>query len=104
MKKLLRLVPVILIIMGVVLASFGGVTAQDDQLVFSIVSHGGVGNPFWIVVIKGMDDACALLSADCEWLSDPVDNIDDMAGYWDAALARENDGIGTSSHLAIINT
>jgi len=96
MKKLLRLVPVILIIMGVVLASFGGATAQDDQLVFSIVSHGGVGNPFWITVIKGMDDACALLSADCEWLSDPVDNIDDMAGYWDAALARENDGIGTT--------
>jgi simple sugar transport system substrate-binding protein len=61
-----------------------------------MVSHGGVGNPFWIVVIKGMDDACALLSADCAWLADPVDSVDDMAGYWDDALARNNDGIGTT--------
>ncbi|MDQ7025454.1 MAG: substrate-binding domain-containing protein [Anaerolineae bacterium] len=96
MKKLFRLVPVVLIIMGIILASFGGAAAQDDQLVFSMVSHGGVGNPFWIVVIKGMDDACALLDADCEWLADPVDSVDDMAGYWDDALARENDGIGTT--------
>lgn len=61
-----------------------------------MVSHGGVGNPFWIVVIKGMEDACTLLDADCQWLADPVDNVDDMAGYWDDALARENDGIGTT--------
>jgi simple sugar transport system substrate-binding protein len=43
-----------------------------------------------------MDDACALLNADCAWLADPVDNVDDMAGYWDDALARNNDGIGTT--------
>jgi simple sugar transport system substrate-binding protein len=61
-----------------------------------MVSHGGVGNPFWIVVIKGMDDACALLNADCAWLADPVDNVDDMAGYWDDALARNPQGIGTT--------
>jgi simple sugar transport system substrate-binding protein len=85
-----------LVIVGIVLASIGGAVAQDNELVFSMVSHGGVGNPFWIVVIKGMDDACALLNADCEWLADPVDNVDDMAGYWDDALARENDGIGTT--------
>ncbi len=96
MKKLLRLIPALLIILGMMLASFGSILAQGDQLVFSMVSHGGVGNPFWIVVIKGMDDACALLDADCQWLADPVDNVDDMAGYWDDALARENDGIGTT--------
>ena len=96
MKKLLRLIPVALIVLGIIVASFGGAVAQDDGLVFSMVSHGGVGNPFWIVVIKGMDDACALLDADCEWLADPVDNVDDMAGYWDDALARQNDGIGTT--------
>ncbi len=95
MKKLLRLIPVLLLALGVVIAGIGGVGAQD-QLVFSMVSHGGVGNPFWIVVIKGQEDACALLQADCAWLSDPVDNVDDMAGYWDDALARNNDGIGTT--------
>jgi simple sugar transport system substrate-binding protein len=96
MRKLLRVVPVLLIVIGILVVSFGGAGAQDDQLVFTIVSHGGVGNPFWITVIKGMDDACALLSADCAWLSDPVDDVDAMAGYFDAALARQNDGIGTT--------
>ena len=95
MRKLLRLIPVLLLALGVMIAGIGGVGAQD-QLTFSMVSHGGIGNPFWVVVIKGMEDACALLNADCAWLSDPVDNIDDMAGYWDDALARNNDGIGTT--------
>ena len=95
MRKLLRSIPVLLLVLGVMIAGIGGVGAQD-QLTFSMVSHGGIGNPFWVVVIKGMEDACSLLNADCAWLSDPVDNIDDMAGYWDDALARNNDGIGTT--------
>jgi simple sugar transport system substrate-binding protein len=86
-----------LLILGIVLASLGMVGAQDSQLTFAMVSHGGVGNPFWIVVIKGMDDACALLNANCQWLSDPVDNVNDMAGYWDDALALNPLGIGTTS-------
>lgn len=92
-----RLIPVLVLILGIMIASYGFVGAQDDQLTFAMVSHGGVGNPFWIVVIKGMEDACALLSANCQWLSDPVDNVNDMAGYWDDALALNPDGIGTTS-------
>ena len=95
MRKLLRSIPVLVLALGIMIAAVGGVGAQD-QLTFSMVSHGGIGNPFWVVVIKGMEDACALLSADCAWLADPVDSIDDMAGYWDDALARNNDGIGTT--------
>ena len=95
MRKLYRTIPVLLLALGIMIAGIGGVGAQD-QLTFSMVSHGGIGNPFWVVVIKGMEDACALLSADCAWLADPVDSIDDMAGYWDDALARNNDGIGTT--------
>lgn len=96
MFTLKRLIPVMLLVVGVLLVGLGVAGAQDDQLVFTMVSHGGVGNPFWIVVIKGQEDACALLEADCAWLSDPVDNVADMAGYWDQALARPNDGIGTT--------
>ena len=95
MRKLVRSIPVLLLVLGVMIAGIAGVGAQD-QLTFSMVSHGGIGNPFWVVVIKGMEDACTLLSADCAWLADPVDSIDDMAGYWDDALARNNDGIGTT--------
>lgn len=92
-----RLLVVLLLVIGIVVASIGVVGAQDSSLTFAMVSHGGVGNPFWIVVIKGMDDACALLSANCQWLSDPVDDVNAMAGYWDDALALNPDGIGTTS-------
>jgi simple sugar transport system substrate-binding protein len=96
MSKTVRLIPVLLLLVGMLIASFGSAGAQNDQLVFSMVSHGGVGNAFWITVIRGMDDACALLDADCAWLADPVDSVQDMPGYWDDALARNPDGIGTT--------
>jgi simple sugar transport system substrate-binding protein len=96
MKRILRILPIVLLILGIILVSIGSVGAQNDELSFRMVSHGGAGNPFWIVVIKGMEDACALLDANCAWLADPVDSVDDMAGYWDDALAVNPDGIGTT--------
>lgn len=94
MSKSFRMVMLACLVLGMLVAGLGGVSAQDDQPVFRIVSHGGIGNPFWIVVIKGMEEECARIGADCEWLSDPVDNIDDMAGYCDDALAANPDGLG----------
>lgn len=92
-----RLVPVLLLIVGVFVVSIGVVGAQeDDGLTFAMVSHGGVENPFWIVVIQGMEDACALLEAECSWLAEPNYGLEEMAGYWDDALALEPDGIGTT--------
>lgn len=96
MNKFKRTFPYVLLIIGLLVATIAPVGAQESDLTFSMVSHGGVGNPFWIVVIRGMEDACALLDADCAWLADPVDSVDDMAGYWDDALARNPDGIGTT--------
>ncbi|MFO7322313.1 MAG: substrate-binding domain-containing protein [Chloroflexota bacterium] len=92
-----RFLPFLIIVLGVVTLAFGAVSAQDDGLTFAMVSHGGVGNPFWIVVIKGMEDACALLDANCQWLSDPVDDVNAMAGYCDDALALNPDGIGVTA-------
>ena len=60
-----KFLPVALLLLGVFVVGLGVVGAQDDGLTFAMVSHGGVGNPFWIVVIKGMEDACALLEAEC---------------------------------------
>lgn len=88
--------PLMLLIIGIFVVSVGIAGAQDDGLVFRMVSHGGVENPFWIVVIRGMEDACALLDADCLWLADPNFNLEDMAGYWDDALASSPDGVGTT--------
>jgi simple sugar transport system substrate-binding protein len=92
-----RLIPVMLLVVGVLLVGLGVAGAQDDQLVFAMVSHGGTGNPFWIVAIKGMEDACALLEAECQWLSAPVDGIPEMVDHWESALALNPDGIGTTA-------
>jgi simple sugar transport system substrate-binding protein len=95
MRTFKHLLPVALLLIGILIFTVAPVGAQD-QLVFSMVSHGGVGNPFWIVVIKGMDDACALLDADCAWLADPNSDVPGMGGYWDDALARNPVGVGTT--------
>ena len=96
MHNFKRLVVMSILILGIAITSFGAVGAQGEGLVFSIVSHGGASNPFWIVVIKGMEDACAILEADCQWLSHPDYSLDDMVGYWEDAIARESVGIGTT--------
>lgn len=96
MKKLLRLAPIALIVVGMMVATFGSTTAQDDELVFTMVAHGGSENPFWVVAIKGMEDACAMLEADCVWLNEG-DSNEAMGALWDDALARPNDGIGTTA-------
>lgn len=61
---------------------------------FTFVTHGGPGNPFWNVVIKGMEDAGARYGVDVQWLSNPSFSIEDMPEFLDDALARQVHGIG----------
>lgn len=96
MFTLKRLLPVMLLVVGVLLVGLGVAGAQGEDLTFAMVSHGGASNPFWIVVIGGMEDACALLEANCQWLSEPDYGLEQMAGHWDSALALNPDGVGTT--------
>lgn len=96
MSNMKRLLFVALIIVGILVATVMPAGAQDSGLRFAMVSHGGVSNPFWIVVIKGMEDACALLSAECQWFSEPDFGLEQMAGHWDSALAFDPAGVGTT--------
>ena len=93
-----RLIPVAILIVGVVVLAFG-VTAQDFPVAgkYFLVSHGGPGNPFWNVAIQGMEDACAFLGAECQWLGDETFGFDNMPGYMDDALAAGADGIGITA-------
>lgn len=61
---------------------------------FAFVTHGGPGNPFWNVVIKGMEDAAARYGVEVQWLSNPTFSIADMADFLDDAIARKVDGLG----------
>jgi simple sugar transport system substrate-binding protein len=78
------------------LALTGGTSAQGEKPKFFLVAHGGPGNPFWVYVMKGMDDAAALLDVDVTWLGADTASNDAMVGFWDDALAADPDGIGTT--------
>jgi simple sugar transport system substrate-binding protein len=71
--------------------------AQNSDLTFVIISHGGRGNPFWEVAVKGAEDACASLGVYCQWFGHDNGVWDEMAGYWDEALALNPDGIATTN-------
>jgi simple sugar transport system substrate-binding protein len=91
-----RTIIVILLIVGILLTTVGGATARQEKPKFFLIAHGGPGNSFWLVVIKGMEDAAALMDVDATWLGADTASNEAMVGFWDDALAAEPDGIGTT--------
>jgi len=76
----------------------GALSSSDAPLKFVMIAHFGPEfGPFAATMIRGMEDACALLNAICRWLSPPIVISDpvEMADYWKQALALNPDGIGT---------
>ena len=70
-----------------------GDQTEQDNLRFAFVTHGGPGNPFWNVVIQGMDDAAQRYDVEAQWLSNPTFSIEDMADFLDDAIAARIDGL-----------
>ena len=68
--------------------------AAKERYKFAFVTHGGPGNPFWNVVIKGMEDAAERYDVDVQWLSNPTFSIADMPNFLDDAIANKVNGIG----------
>ncbi|MCY3763153.1 MAG: substrate-binding domain-containing protein, partial [Gemmatimonadetes bacterium] len=68
--------------------------AAQERYKFAFVTHGGPGNPFWNVVIKGMEDAAERYDVDVQWLSNPTFSIEDMTDFLDDAIANKVNGIG----------
>jgi simple sugar transport system substrate-binding protein len=71
--------------------------AQDDPLRIIYTTHANSGNAFWLTVKRGMDDACAIIGADCQMLF--ISASGDVAGQVaniQAAIAQQPDMIITS--------
>ena len=88
-RSLFQLFPLMLILL---FCSFAPVFGAKYQ--FAFVTHGGPGNPFWNVVIKGMEDAARCYDVEVQWLSNTVFSIEDMTDFLDDAMARGVDGLG----------
>jgi simple sugar transport system substrate-binding protein len=76
----------------------GAALAQETEpldIVFTV--HSGVANTFWQTVQKGYEDACARIQANCQMIYVQTDgSIPEQVVNFDAALARNPDGIITS--------
>jgi len=75
----------------------GVALAADAPLKIIYVSHADSGNPFWLTVKKGMDDACAQIKADCQMLYDAkLGDIQSQVANMQSAMAQSPDLIITS--------
>ncbi len=96
-KRTISKLAVVAIALGLVLMLAGSVRAQDKKLKIIMVAHGGPGNPFWVTVIKGMNDAGKTFGVDVQWLSANTDDVPAMPKYLDAAIAAKPDGLGITA-------
>lgn len=76
------------------IALIGATTAADAQERYTYVMHSTPTNVFWQAVKRGMDDACAMIEADCQLLFLQQDgNFQEQLNNLEAAIAQEPDGI-----------
>lgn len=75
------------------IAATGPAVAQD-QLKFTFVHPSATSNVFYQAVQKGMNDACAMVGADCQMLyvQNEMDIQQELANF-EAAIAQNVDGI-----------
>ena len=91
LKKTVLGVAAAMLLMG------GAAIAQDKPLKIIYVTHSDAGNAFWLSVKKGMDDACALIKADCQMLFvSKAGDIQGQVANIQSAAAQSPDLIITS--------
>lgn len=99
MKSILRLAGTVALTGALAAALFApAARAQDDEpLVVTFLNHSTPANTFWQAVKKGMDDACAMIEADCQMIFLNQDgNVQEQLNNLDAAIAQNVDVIVTS--------
>lgn len=96
-KRFISVLAILTVVSGLALMSVSSINAQAKPLNIIMVSHGGPGNPFWVTVIKGMNDAGKTFGVNVQWLSANTDDIPSMPKYLDQAIAANPDGLGITS-------
>jgi simple sugar transport system substrate-binding protein len=82
------------IMAGVAAMALGGTAVAQDQERYTYIMHSTPTNVFWQAVKRGMDDACALIGADCQLLFLQQDgNFQEQLNNLEAAIAQEPDGL-----------
>jgi simple sugar transport system substrate-binding protein len=91
-KRWATLVAVVVLLL-VTLVPLAG--AQED-MTFYVVSHGGPADPFWGVVMTGVEDAGKALGVNAIYQGPEKYSIEELVSMLDAAIAAEPDGIAVT--------
>jgi len=70
-------------------------SAQDEPLSFVFVTH-DLGAGIFAPVRRGMEDACAMVGAECEFIGPQKYDPAQQVALLEAAIARQPDGIATT--------
>ncbi len=95
MKKLFVLSLLVLVLV------FSSIAFSGDQLKFYVVSHGGPGDPFWGVVVKGMQDAAKQYGVKATYLGPEKFSIQKLVNMLESAISSKPDGIAVTITNAV---
>ncbi|HID16061.1 MAG TPA: sugar ABC transporter substrate-binding protein [Candidatus Atribacteria bacterium] len=85
----------------VLVLSFSIFAFSADQLRFYVVSHGGPGDPFWGVVMKGMKDAANQYGVKATYLGPEKFSIQNLVNMLESAISSKPDGIAVTITNAV---
>lgn len=71
-------------------------TPPPPEFTFYIVSHGGPADPFWGVVMKGMEDAAAALNVKAIYSGPEKFSIEELVNLLNSAIAAKPDGLAVT--------
>ena len=75
----------------------GGNAQAQEREKYIFVTHFGEGNPFMLAVKLGVDYACELIDADCQFLLAQTDgNLDVQMANMEHAITQKPDGIAVA--------
>lgn len=100
MKLATRLSALLLLLLAMTLGTLEGAVvpaaAQDDEgLTFVFVTH-DLGAGIFAPVRRGMEDACAMINATCEFIGPQTYDVAEQVSLLEATVARQPDGIATT--------
>lgn len=92
------------ILLGVILAVALGAcapatpaaTPPRKEFTFYIVSHGGPADPFWGVVLKGMNDAAKVYPVEAKYFGPEKFSIQELVNLLNSAIAAKPDGLAVT--------
>jgi ABC-type sugar transport system substrate-binding protein len=95
MSRYIRVLAFLTLLIPMLIAMQPGTKAQDDELRFVFVTH-DLGAGIFAPVRTGMEDACEMVGATCEFIGPQTYDPAEQVALLEAAIVTNPDGIATT--------